>query len=186
MASRWGKMETMIDFIFLDSKITADVDCRHGIKRRLLLGRKATTNLDSVLKSRDTTLLTNVRIVNAIYDFSSSYVWIWELDHKEGGVLKNLSFQNGVLEKTLESPLDSKIKPINPEGNQHEYSLERLMLKLKLQNFGHLCEELTHWKRPWRWENGGQEKRVTEDEMVGWHHRLNGHEFEQILGDSER
>ena len=70
------------------------------------------------------------------------------MDHKEGGVLKNLSFQSGVLEKTPESPLDSKeIKPINPKGNQHEYSLERLMLKLKLQNFGHLCEELTHWKR---------------------------------------
>ena len=93
--------------------------------------------------------------------FSSCYVWIWELDHKEGGVLKNFSFQSEVLEKTLESPLDSKeIKPINPEENQHEYSLERLMLKLKLQNFGHLCEELIHWKRPWcweRWRAGGEE-----------------------------
>ena len=68
------------------------------------------------------------------------------MDHKEGGVLKNFSFQSEVLEKTLESPLDSKeIKPINPEENQHEYSLERLMLKLKLQNFGHLCEELIHY-----------------------------------------
>ena len=58
MASRWGKMETVTDFIFLDSKITADVDGRHGIKRRLLLGRKAMTNLDSILKSRDITLPT--------------------------------------------------------------------------------------------------------------------------------
>ena len=161
MAIRWGKMETVTDFIFLDSKITADIDSRHGIKRCLLLGWKAMTNLDSVLKSRDITLLTNVCRVKAIYDFSSSYVWIWELDHKEGGVLKNLSFQSGVLEKTPESPLDSKeIKPINPKGNQHEYSLERLMLKLKLQNFGHLCEELTHWKRHWcweRWRAGGEE-----------------------------
>ena len=70
----------------------------------------------------------------------------WTIKKEE--CLKNLSFQSGVLEKIPESPLDSKeIKPINPEGNQHEYSLERLMLKLKLQNFGHLCEELTHWKR---------------------------------------
>ena len=88
MAIRWGKMETVTDFIFLDSKITADVDSRHGIKRCLLHGWKAMTNLDSVLKSRDITLLTNVCRVKAIYDFSSSYVWIWELDHKEGGVLE--------------------------------------------------------------------------------------------------
>ena len=76
MAIRWGKMETVTDFIFLDSKITADVDSRHGIKRCLLHGWKAMTNLDSVLKSRDITLLTNVCRVKAIYDFSSSYVWI--------------------------------------------------------------------------------------------------------------
>ena len=66
MANRWGEMETVIDFIFLGSKITVDRDCGHGIKRRLLLGRKAMTNLDSILKSRDITLLTKVHIVKAI------------------------------------------------------------------------------------------------------------------------
>ena len=71
-----GKGEAMAGFIFLGSKITADIDSRHGIKRCLLHGWKAMTNLDSVLKSRDITLLTNVCRVKAIYDFSSSYVWI--------------------------------------------------------------------------------------------------------------
>ena len=76
-------METVRDFVFLGSKITADGDCSHETKRRLLLGRKAMTNLDSVLKSRDIPLLTNVHIVKAMV-FSSSHVWMRELDHKEG------------------------------------------------------------------------------------------------------
>ena len=66
MANRWGKMETVTDFIFLDSKITVDGDCSHGIKRLLLLGRKALTNLDSILKSRDITLLTKVHLIKAM------------------------------------------------------------------------------------------------------------------------
>ena len=87
----------------------------HEIKRHLLLGRKAITNLDSVLKSRDITLLIKVRVVKA---FSSSHVWMWQLDHKEGWALKNWCFQIVVLEKTLESPLDcEEIKPVNPKGN---------------------------------------------------------------------
>ena len=69
-------VETVSDFIFLDSKITADGDCSHEIKRRLLLGRKVMTNLDSILKSRDITLPTKVRLVNAIYGFSSGHVWM--------------------------------------------------------------------------------------------------------------
>ena len=76
-------VETVSDFIFLGSKITADGDGSHETKRRLLLGRKAMTNLDSVLKSRDIPLLTNVHIVKAMV-FSSSHVWMRELDHKEG------------------------------------------------------------------------------------------------------
>ena len=76
------------------------------------------TNLDSILKTRDITLLTKVHLVKA-YGFSSSHVWVWELDHKESWALKNWCFWTVVLEKTLESPLDSKeIKPINPKGNQ--------------------------------------------------------------------
>ena len=81
-------METVTDFIFLGSKITADDDCSHEIKRRLLLGRKAMTNLDSILKSRDITLPTKVHIVKAMV-FSSSHEQIWELDHKENWGPKN-------------------------------------------------------------------------------------------------
>ena len=80
-------METVADFIFLGSKITADGDCSHEIKRRLLLGRKAMTKLDNILKSRDITLLTKVCLVKAV--FSSSHVWMWELDYKESWVPKN-------------------------------------------------------------------------------------------------
>ena len=78
------KVETVTDFVFLGSKITAECDCRHKMKRHLLLGRKAVTNIDSILKSRETPLLTNGCIVKAkSYVFSSIHVWVWELDHKE-------------------------------------------------------------------------------------------------------
>ena len=111
-------MEAVTDFIFLGSKITANGDCSHKIKRHLLLGRKAMTNRGSMLKSRDITLLTMVRISQS-YGFSSSHVQMWKLDHKGGLAPKNWCFQIVVLEKTLESPLDCKeIKPVNPKGNQ--------------------------------------------------------------------
>ena len=129
-------METMTDFIFGGSKITADGDCSHEIKRHLLFGRKAMTNLESILKTRDITLPTKVHIVKAMV-FSSSHVLMWELDHNEVWVPKNWCFQTMMLEKTPESPLDSKeIKAVNPKGNQPEYSLEGLMLKLKFQYSG--------------------------------------------------
>ena len=112
------KMETVTDFIFLGSKITADGDCSHEIKRRLLLGRKAMTNLDSVLK-KQRHHLADKGPYSQSYRFSSSHVLMWELDHKEGWALKNWCFRTVVLEKTLESPLDCKeIKPVNPKGNQ--------------------------------------------------------------------
>ena len=110
-------METVTDFIFLGPKITADGDCSHEIKRHLLLGRKAMTNIDSLLKGRFITLLTKVHIVKAM-DFFSSHVWMWESDHREGWVMKNWGFWTVVLCETLENPLDSKIKPVNPKGNQ--------------------------------------------------------------------
>ena len=111
-------MEIVTSFIFPGSKITVNGNCSHEIKRRLLLGRKAMTNLDSILKSRDITLPIKVYIVKAMF-LSCSHVWIWELDHKEGWVPKNWCFWAVVLEKTLESPLDCKeIKPIDPKGNQ--------------------------------------------------------------------
>ena len=76
-------VETVADFIFLGSKMTADGDCSHELKRRLLLGRKVMTNLDSILKNRDITLLTTIYLVSQSYGFSSSHVWMWELDSKE-------------------------------------------------------------------------------------------------------
>ena len=132
-----------------------------------------------IKKSRDITLPTKVHLVKAM-GFSSGHVWMWELDYKESWAQKNWCFWTVVSEKTLESPLDSKeinqsiLKEISPE-----YSLEGLMLKLKLQHFGHLMGRTNIRKDPdagkdWRWE----EKGTTEDEMAGWHHRLNGHEFE--------
>jgi len=112
-------METVRDFIFLGSKIIADGDCSHKIKRCLLLGWKAVTNLDSILKSRDITLPTKVHLASQSYGFFSSHVWMWELDHKESWVLKNLFFSIVVLEKTLEIPLDSmESKPVHPKGDQ--------------------------------------------------------------------
>ena len=104
--------------IFWSSKITTDGDCSHEIKRCLLLGRKVMTNLDSILKCRDITLPAKVLLVNAVV-FSSSHVWMWELDYKESWVLKNWCFWTVVLVKTLESPLDSKeIQPVHPKGDQ--------------------------------------------------------------------
>ena len=100
-------METVRDFIFLASKITVDGECSHEIKRCLLLGRKAMTNLDSIIKSIDITLLTKVHLSQS-YGFSTSQVWMWELDYKESWVLKNWCFWTLVLDKTLESPLDCK------------------------------------------------------------------------------
>ena len=123
MANRRGKSRK--DFIFLGSKSTADSECSHKNKRHLLLRGKAVTDLDSVLKIRDITLRTKVCIVNTS-GFFSSYVWMWELNHKEGWVLKNWCFWIVVLEKALESPLDSKeIQPDNPKGNQPWISIGR-------------------------------------------------------------
>ena len=107
-------VEIVTDFIFMGSKITPDGDCSHEIKRCLLLGRKAMTNLDSILKSRDITLP-----FSQSYSFSCSNVWMWELDHKESWAPKNWCVWIVFLEKTLESPLDCKeIQPVHPKGNQ--------------------------------------------------------------------
>ena len=122
--------------VFLGSKITANGYCSHEIKKLLLLGRKVMTSLDSILKSRDITLPTKVHLVKAMI-FSSSHVWIWELDYKDSWALKNWCFWTVVLEKTLESPWTARrsnqsiLKEISPDC-----SLEGLMLKLKLQYFG--------------------------------------------------
>ena len=111
-------METVTNFTLLGSKVTVDGDCSHEIKRCLLIGRKALNDLDSMLKSRDITLLTKVHLLKAMV-FSSSHVWMWELDYKESWAPKNWCFWTVMLEKTLESPLDWKeIQPVHPKGNQ--------------------------------------------------------------------
>ena len=117
------KMETVTDFIFLIKKylkITADDDCSHEIQRRLLLGRKAMTDLDSTWKSRGITLLTKVPIVKVMVFLVVIYRYeLDNKDHKEGWAPKKCCFQIVVLEKILENPLDSKeIKSVNPKWNQ--------------------------------------------------------------------
>ena len=166
-------METVRNFIFLGSKITADGDHSHEIKRCLLLGRKAMTNLDSILKNRDKGLC------RQSYGFS---MYGWELDYKESWEPKNWYFQTLVLEKTLESPLDCKeTQPVYPKGDLSSVFIGRTDAKAETPI---LCPP--NWKN-WLigkdpdarkdWRQG--EKGMTEDEMVGWHHRLDGHEFEQ-------
>ena len=116
--NRWGNNGNSDRLIFLDSKITTDGDCSYDIKRCLFLGRKVITNLDSILKKTET-LLCWQRSVWSNYGFSSSHVWMWELDYKESCVPKNWCFWTVVLEETLESPLDIKeTKPVNPKRNQ--------------------------------------------------------------------
>ena len=135
ITSWWIDGETMESkrLYFGGSKITADGDCSHEIKRCLLLGRKVMTNLDSILKCRDITLPTKAPSSQG-YGFSSGHVWMWEMDYKESWVPKNWCFLTVVLKKTLESPLDCKeIQPVHPKEISPGCSLEGLMLRLKLQ-----------------------------------------------------
>ena len=143
---------TVADFIFLGSKITADGNCSHEIKRRLLLGRKAMTNLDSMLKSRD--LTTNKGPSSQSYGFSNSHVWIWELDHKECWVSKNWHFRTVVLEKTLESPLDCKeVKPINPKRTQSWIFIRITDAEAETPILWPPDENRLIWKiSPWCWQ----------------------------------
>ena len=172
-------MEIVADFIFLVSKITADCDCGREIKRYLLFGRKAMTKLDSILKQRH--YFGQQRLSSQSYVFSSSHVWMWELGHKVSWAPKNWYFWIVVLEKTLASPFDSKeIKPVNPKGNYSWIFTERadaetetpILWPPDAKNW--LIRKDPDAGKDWKWE----EKGTTEDEMVGWHHRLNAHEFE--------
>ena len=131
-------METVTDLISLGSKITADGDCSHEIKRQFAPWEKSYDQPRQLIKKQRYTLPTKVHLVRAIV-FPVVIVWMWELDYKEGWEPKNWCFWPVVLEKTLESPLDCKeIKPVHPKAISLEYSLEELMLKLKLQYFSHL------------------------------------------------
>ena len=141
--------------------------------------RKAVTNLDSILKSRDITLPTNVQLVKAMV-FPVVMLWMWELDYKESWVLNNWCFWTVLWEKTLESPLDCKeIQPVHSKGNQSWIFIGRTDAEAEAPVLWPPdAKNWLIWKDPdagkdWRQEMKG----ITEDEMVGWHHQLNGPEF---------
>ena len=145
-------MEIVKAFIIWGSQITADGDCSHEIKRCLLLGRKVMTNLDSILKSRDITLPTKFHLVKAmVFPLVMYGCESWTIKKAEWWRID--AFELWCWRKLLRVPWSARrsnqsvLKEINPE-----YSLEGLMLKLRFQYFGHLIQELTHWKRPWCWE----------------------------------
>ena len=181
-------VKAVTDFIFLGSKITADSDCSHEILilRHLLLGRKAMTNLDSILQSRDITLLTKVCIVKAMV-YPVVIYGCESLTIKKSWAPKNWCFWTVVLEKTLESALDSKkIKPVNPKRNQHWIFIRRTDAEAEAPILW--PPDAKNWligKDPDAGKDWGQEKRVIEDEMLGWHHWLNGHEFEETPGKGQ-
>ena len=177
---QWKQWETILG----GSKITADGDCSHEIKRHLLLGRKIMTNLDSILKSRDVTLPTKVHPVKAMV-FPVTIVWMWGLDYKESWAPMNWCFWTVVLEKALESPLDCKeIQPVHPKGDQSWVFVGRTDVKAETPTLW--PPDTKNWligKDPDAGKDWGkEEKGIAEDEMVGGHHRLGGHEFEQPLG----
>ena len=186
-------METVTDFIFLGSKITADGDFSHYKKKKkkkqLASWKKSYDKPRQHIKKQKHSFADKVPFSQS-YGFSSMevrVVWIWELDHKEGWVPKNWCFQTEVLEKTLESPLDCmEIKPVNPKGNQSWIFIGRTDAEAEAPILW--PPDAKSWLigndhkagKDWR-----QEEKRTEDEMVGWHHQLVGHEFEQALGDGE-
>ena len=162
MGKQWKQCQTLFSWA---PKITGDGDCSHEIKRCLLLGRKATTNLDSILKSRDITLPTKES-----YGFSSSHVWIWELGHKESWAPKNWCFWAVVLEKTLESLFNYKeIQSVHCKGNHFWIFIGRtdaeaeapILWPSDVKNW--LCGKDSDAGKDWR----QKEKGTTEDEMVG-------------------
>ena len=178
-----GKKETVTDFIFLGYKITADGDCSHEFKRCLLLGRKAMTNPDSILKSRDITLPTKVCLVKAKVFLVVMYgCGSWTINKAECWRIDAFELWCW---RTLESPLDSKeIKQVNSKGNQSwifigrtDGEAEALILWLPDGDNWPTGKD-TDAGKDWRREGKG----TTEDEMMRWHHRLNGHEFEQAPG----
>ena len=168
-----------LTFIFLGSKITADGDCSCEIKRHLLLGRKIMTNLDSILKNRDITLPRKVHLGKTVV-FPVVIYGRENLDYKESWAPKNWCFWTVVLEETLVSPLVCKeIQTVHPKGDQCWVFTGRTDVEAETPILwpsdakSWLIWEDPDARKDWRQE----EKVTTEDDMVGWHHRLNGHEF---------
>ena len=183
MGKQWKQWQT----VFLGSKITADGDCSHDFKRCLLFGRKAVTNLDSILKKQRHHFADKGRYSQS-YGFSPVVMYrceSWRI--KKAECQRIDAFEPWCWRRllrvswTARRSSQSILKKINPE-----YSLGGQMLKLKPQYFVHWCKEPAHWEIP-RWREGlrREEKGTTEDEMVGWHHQLNGHEFELTLGHGD-
>ena len=169
----------MTDFILGGSKITVDGDCSHEItpwKESYDQPRQ------HIKKQRH--YFVNKGSSSLGYGFSSGRVWMWELDYKESWVPKNWCFWTVVLKNTLESPLDCKeIQPIHPKGDQSWVFIERTDAEAETPILWppHAKSWLI-WKNSDGGKGRGQEETgTTEDEMVGWHHRLNGHELEQAL-----
>ena len=174
MAIDGETMETVTDFLFLGSKITADGDCSHEIKMLAPWKKSYDNPRQHIKKQRH--YFTDKGLSSQSYGFSSSHVWMWELDYKESWALKNWCFWTVVLEKTFVKRANQSIL----KGMRPEYSLEGLMLKLKLPIlWPPVGKNWLIWKDPdagkeWRHKEEG----VAEDEMVGWHHRLSGHALE--------
>ena len=161
-------METMTDFIFLGSKITADGDCCHEIKRRLLLGKKSYDKPRECIK-KQRHHFADKGPYSQSYGFSSSHVWMWELDYKESWAPKNWCFWTVVLEKILESPLDCKeIQPVHPKGNQSWIFIGRAEAEAEAPILWPLdSKSQLIGKDPDAEKDWGQEKNgATEDEMV--------------------
>ena len=178
MGKQWKQWLTLF-FGGGGSKITADGDCSHEIKRHLLLGRKVITNLDSILKIRDVTVSTKIRLVKAmvfpvvIYGCES-----WTV--KNRWPVKNWCFWTVVLEKTLASPLDCKeIQPVHPKGNQCWIFIGRTDAEAETPILWPPDgKNWLIWKDPDAGKDWGQEEKgITEEQIVGWHHWLSGHEF---------
>ena len=174
------KMETMRGFLFLGSNITADGDCSHEIKRHLLLGRKAMTNLDSILKSRDVTLPTKAHLFKAmvfplvVYGCES-----WTIKKAEHWRID--AFELLCWTKPLRVPWTAKrSQPVHPRGNQSWTFIGRTDAKAEATIFWPPdVKNWLIWKDPDAGKDWGQEEKgMTEDEMFGWHHRLRGHELE--------
>ena len=180
IANRWGDSGNSERLYFFGLQN----HCSHEIKRCLLLGRKAMTNIDSLLKSKVITLPTKVCLVKAMV-FPVSHVWMWELGYKESWVLNNWCFWTMVLEKTLESPFDCKeIQPVHPKGDQSWVFTGRTDAEAETPILRPPeTKNWLIWKDPDAGKDWGQEEKgMTEDEMVGWHHQLNGHGFGWTLG----
>ena len=165
--------------------MTADGDCSHEIKRCLLTGRKAMTNLDSILKSRDITLPTKVCLVKAmVFPVVMYGCESWTI--KKAEHWRNDAFELWCWRRLFRVPWTAR--------RSNQSILKEIILNIHWKDWcwssntlATWCKELTRWKRPWCWERSRQEKKgTTEDERVEWHHQLDGHEFEQAVGVGDR